>query len=360
MNLPPLVARSSADVPPPEESSGDEVILPDGSRRVRRRKKRQVKEKNKPLILFLIGWLSVVVIIFALFKTRNDVATDPDEGDGPVDITATRDRQLIERYRGEIANLLKSYLATTNLDEQVQYIDRSSEMALKYDRFYRAHSFFQPTPPFAILGSNVIEISKEPLVLALEFVWQDAEERKFGTVYNFDGQGWKLDWEAFAPYSTDAWARFQKQLGNSEGTFRLLVRKRASSSENKRIDLSFYRAPDFDEDDDSFLKTESKEVELSVDSKLGKQFLGLWSRFEDGKRPFGSILPYFDPKGFMRITAKLGWEDVEGSSDKQLVLKEIVEPSWFGESIREAYRAASAAEEADKSDKESIENLDLE
>lgn len=342
----PIAARSYDEVAMEGESDVEEILLPDGSRRVKRRKKRPTKEKNKALILFLVGWLSVVVIIFALFKTKKDVSADTGEEKTKIDITLARDRQLIGNHRDEISNLFRSYIFTTNLDERVQYIERSSEMALNYTRFYRSHSPFQPQPPMAVIGSKVIEISRDPLVMAIEFVWQDAAERRFGTVYLHDGQGWKLDWEAFAPYSTDAWARFQAKIGGAEGTFRLLVRKRASSNESKRIYLSFYRPPNYAEDDKSFLKTESQEVEVTVESKLGRQFLDLWSDFEEGIRPLGSILPLIDPEGVMRITARLAWEEVEGETEMQLVLKEIKEPGWYGETIQGAYRKALEDEEA--------------
>jgi len=357
----PFVARSFEEVAVEGESGDEEILLPDGSRRVKRRKKRPAKEKNKALILFLVGWLSVVVILFAFFKTRQDASVDAQDDQTVVDPTPTRDRQLIENHRDEISSLFKSYIFTTNQDERVQYIDRSSEMGLKYARFYRSHSLFHPEPPLLVIGSKVIEISKDPLVLAIEFVWEDAAKRRFGTVHQHDGQGWKLDWEASAPYSTDAWARFQAQLGESEGTFRVLVRKRASNNESKRINLSLYRSPNFAEDDESFRKTWSPEVEVIVESKLGKQFLGLWSNFEEGTRPFGSILPLIDPEGLMRITARLAWEDVEGDDEKQLVLKEIIEPSWYGESIQEAYRKSLEEEEASaQKSLQTIEILNLE
>lgn len=341
----PIAARSYEEVATEGAPASDEIILPDGSRRVKRRKKRPSKEKNKPLILFLVGWLSVVVIIFALFKTKSESASGQKDDEAEVDITATRDRQLIETHRDEISKLLRSYLLTTNLDERLQYIDRSSELSLNHARYYRAHSFFQPELPMGIIGSKVIEISEEPLVLAIEFVWQDSANRRFGTVYRHDGEGWKLDWEAFAPYSTDSWARFQARLGLKEGIFRVLVRKRASSDESKRIYLSFYRPPEFGEEDKGFLKTESQEVEVILKSQMGKQFMGMWTDFEEGVRPYGSILPLIDPEGFMRITARLAWEEVEGSAELQLVLKEIIDPSWYGESIQEAFQKAREKDE---------------
>ena len=357
----PIAARSFEDVASEGESGDDEILLLDGSRRVKRRKKRPAKEKNKALILFLVGWLCVIVIVFALFNAKKESSTDSPEEETEVDITAIRDRQLIESHGGEIAALFNSYILTTNLDERIQYIDRSSEMALKHARFYRSHSNFQPKPPMSIIGSKVIEVSQEPLVLAIEFVWQDSNKRRFSTVYRHDGQAWKLDWEAFAPYSTDAWTRFQAQLGGSDGTFRLLVRKRASSNESKRIYLSFYRPPGFAEDDKSFLKTESQEVAVLVQSKLGSQFLGLWSDFEEGTRPFGSILPLIDPDGFMRITARLAWEEIDGGDEMQLVLKEIVEPGWYGESIQEAYQKSLEEQEAAATKSlQTIEALDTE
>lgn len=337
---PPIVAKPYQEAvleEPPERNRG-EILLPDGRTKIRKRRKKTKKEKNKPMILFLMGWLFIVVIVFALFFTKDKNKPTDGDDDRPVDYTAVRDREFVEAHREELARLFNEYVFSPTVEGREQFIGRSSELALPYARYYREHSFVVPEAPIQVARTNVIEVSKDPLTLAIEQVWIDGKENAFGTVHYFDGQGWKLDWEAYAPHSSMSWARFQADLGDSEGVFRLLVRKRNSSDESKRFSLSFYRPPIFGEADKGFLKTESPEVEVKSDSKIGVRFLELWKDFKDGKRVFNSMLPLLDPDGFMRITVKLAWEDIEGRDEKRLVLKEIIEPAWYGGFIRDRYQ----------------------
>ena len=63
----------------------------------------------------------------------------------------------------------------------------------------------------------------------------------------------------------------------------------------------------------------------------------------------------------MRITARLAWEEIEGGDEMQLVLKEIVEPGWYGESIQEAYQKSLEEQEAAATKSlQTIEALDTE
>lgn len=325
----------------------EEIIMPDGSRKVRRRKKRQLKEKNRPLMLFLIGWLSVVIIIFALFKSGRG-ASDSDDPENTPDFTQTRNRIFFDNHKPEIVGNVVGFLRGRNEEERIQYIDLSADLALPFARYYRRHSFPEPELPIGMVASNVIEISKEPLVLAIESIWMDSAKHRFGAVHFYDGRGWKLDWECFAPYSTDAWTRFRAQASENEGEFRVLVRKRRSNDESKYISLSFYRAPALGDEGNEFTKTGSPSVEVPVDSQNGIRFLELWKQFEDGKSPYDSLLPKIDPEGFMRIHVKLAWEETDRKDVNRLVLKDILGTAWYGRSILEAKQSADEAPETEE------------
>lgn len=340
---PPIVAKPYEEVVVDEqpEREGGEVLLPDGSKKIRKRRKKTKREKNKPMVFFLLGWVCIVVLVFVLFFTRNSEDSDRDD-DREVDVTETRDREFVAAHQDELFRLFNEYVFAPTMKGREQFIGRSSEMALPFSRYYREHSFSVPAAPIKVVGANVIEVSKDPLVLAIEQVWVDAEGRLFGTTHYFDGQGWKLDWESYAPYSEMSWARFLADLGGQEGEFRLLVRKRKSRDESKRFVLSFYRPPVFTEPEKEFLKSESPEVEVETDSELGKEFLRLWSEFNDGKFPLDSMLSSLDPEGFMRITVRMGLEESELRGLKRVVLKEIIGPGWFGGFIREKHEADKA------------------
>lgn len=331
-------------------STGDEeMIMPDGSRRVRRRKKGEKKEKNKGLILFLGGWLCVIVIVFAMFKSGKIGKTNATKPPEDPNVPSLVDIQILKKSLPKITKDFNDFIKLHSEGGREQFIDRSADLSLAFSRYYRQNIFPRPESELIRIGENVIRPSEDEI--AIETIWRDAGGHRWGALHILDKKtGWKLDWENFAPYSTEPWSRFRDELGSKEGTFRLLVRKRRTGDETKRISLSFYRAPGIFEENDEFRNTESPEVDLLTESDLGQEFLRLWGNHLEGKDPMGSILGRAldpNPKNFMRITVRLAWEKNE-RDESILVLKEIVGPGWFGERILNLRQGAkdAATEEA--------------
>lgn len=320
--------------------SDEEIVMPDGSVRIRRRKKRPKKEKNKGLVLFLAGWISVVMIIFALFKLGKDEAK-PDEDD--IDEKELSDQtmkgEIMRRFYPQVTESFTDFLNHPTNDGREQFIDNPAGLALPFTRHYRLNTFPKPEEKMGVAGRNVIKLSEKDF--AIETIWEDKDGNRLGAVHLWDGEGWKLDWENFAPYSSEPWSRFRSELGSKEGTFRLLVRKRRTSDEINKYYLSFYRSPKLYEESDAFRETESPEVEIMTESEIGKKFLKLWGDFKADKIPYDSILSRsLDPSNYLRLTVVLAWEKNE--RDKSImVLKDIVGVSWFGESIQSHHRNES-------------------
>lgn len=317
-------------------SRDEEVIMPDGSRKIRRRKRRQKDDKNKTLVLFLFGWFCLVVLIFALFKKGDDKPEENPGDPGPTDL-AVRNEAVMRRLLPDIENKFKEFLVAKTNDARLQMIDRPAELALAFREFYEQTSFPEPKSQVRRVAANVLSFSDE--TIAIETIWQDEDEIKWGAVHVFDKvHSWRLDWEAFAPHSTETWGKFRANLGDREGVFRLLVRKRLSSDERKLFSLSFYRAPRVFETDNEYKNTQSPEVEVETESDLGRQFLKLWNNYLEGKAPYGSILAKeLDPEKHMRITVRLAWERDEDDDEFRMVLKEIIGVGWFGERIQELH-----------------------
>jgi hypothetical protein len=334
--------------------SDEEIIMPDGSVRIRRRKKRPRKEKNKGLVLFLAGWLSVVMIIFALYKLgKDEEKLDDDLVEGGKLSEQTMKAEVLRRFKTQVSTSFISFLNHPTNDGREQFIDNPADLALPFTRHYRLHSFPKPEEKMGVIARNVIKLSEKDF--AIETIWGDTEglegkkNHRLGAIHVWDGEGWKLDWENFAPYSSEPWSRFRSELGSKEGTFRLLVRKRRTSDQSNKFYLSFYRPPGLYEDSDGFRDTESPEVEVATKSDIGEKFLDLWGDFKAEKVPYDSILARFlDPQNFLRLTVVLAWEKNE-RDESIMVLKDIVGVSWFGESILSHYRSESkaTAEDAD-------------
>ena len=356
-----LPAKSLEEVPAQspsgsENSRDEETIMPDGSRRVRRRKKRPAKEKHKGLILFLFGWAVMIAIVFLLFKVGEK--KKPDEGPGPGagggDGISPFDRTVLTRSIPIIQRDFQSFMAFPTIEGRDQFIDRPSDLVYQFGRFYQENTFpsMRGDSQLVRLKANVLNFSNE--TVAVETVWSDGGDGRWGALHVFDpNQGWKLDWEHFAPYSSVAWNRFSSRLGTNEGTFRVLARKRFTSDQSETFSVSFYRPPRVYEQSNGFLSSESSEVVIETDSELGRRFRQLWqSQVVDGTSPYGSILA--DEIGppsnqFLRVIVKLAWEENEPAQEGQelkedekykLVLKDIIGIGWFGSRIQELHQKA--------------------
>lgn len=327
----------------------EEMIMPDGSRRVRRRKKREGKEKNKGLIMFLGGWFCVIIIVFVLFKSGK--IGNPKGPTGPMDEKAQIlvNNQILRENLPSIKADFKAFIRSVSANGREQLIDRSADLSLAFSDHYRENIFPRAEKEVRQIGANVIRPSDNEI--AVEVVWGDEEGNRWGSLHVLDKKtGWKIDWENFAPYSTESWSRFRDELGSKEGTFRLLARKRRTRNEQKKVSLSFYRPPGVFEKNEEFKNTESPEVDLLTEGDLGQEFLRLWNNHQEGKDPMGSVLGRAldpDPKNFMRVTVRLAWEK-DDRDESVLVLKEIVGPGWFGGRIIKLRQSAkdAATEEA--------------
>ena len=357
MSSPPVVAKSleSAQVEAGQGGVDEEILMPGESRRVRRRKRRRKDEKNKSLILFLLGWFSVVIIILAMFKLGSRDAGTNQRSDQKTTQQAdreARDTSVMKRLMPQITRKFQSFLLQSTMSGRKQFIDKSADLSLIFTRHYENHVFPVPeSGKIRRIDQNVLSFLEDDI--AIETIWENDKGWKWGAVHVFDKvESWKLDWEVFAPSSTESWAKFRANLGLKEGIFRLLVRKRLSSNEKDSFFVSFYRAPQVFETQNEFKNTQSPEIELTRDSEIGQKFLRLWDNYLEGRSPYGSILAKeLDPRGHMRINARLAWEKDE-AGDKKMVLKEILGVGWFGKRIQEFH-----AEELRKATDEATEKL---
>jgi len=362
---PVIEAKPVGELPKPSGNAKDEeVILPDGSRRVRRIKKRPKKEKHKGLILFLLGWLSVIGIVFAFYQMQGKADAEEEVTEDKVkDVKEVAMKgEILRRFLPAASDGFKRFIFHPTNEGREQYIDNSADLARSFSSYYRLHSFPKPDSQLALIRYNVIALSKTDF--GIETIWKDGEGRRIGGVHLWDGKGWKLDWENFAPYSTESWSRFRSKLGSKSGVFRLLVRKRTTANEDREFYLSFYRAPDFFEESGEFKDTESPEVRVETKSLLGKRFLKLWDRQVAGEAPFDSILGRsLDPENYMRITVELSWEKNEVDEDV-MRMTDIRGVGWFGERVQAFHlRKQRELDEGGKQDEKMEEepaDLDLE
>ena len=229
----------------------------------------------------------------------------------------------------------KAFLGQFESGRRLQFIDQSSRLSLQFNRFYRGAVFPTPEGEVGARVRNVIEIKSGPdPVLGLETIWVDGKNRIIETVHVHDGEAWKLDWEAFAPYSSSPWVLFVSGTERSEGTFRLYARKMKSLDDSKRFFVKFYAAPVFGESNRkaSSFDVESPEVEINTGSDIGKKLIEVLENHKNKDFFLGSMFPKLDPEGYLRDTVKLAWESNE-KDEPVLVLKELISPSWYGQRI---------------------------
>jgi len=333
----------------------DEIIMADGSRRVRRRKKKLKREKSKTLLIFVIVWISIITAVFYLFKSGEESNEEKEVGPGDQEsIIAARDRLFLGQHFPRINQSFRAFLGQVDSGRRLQFIDHSARLSLQFNRFYRSAVFPRPVGEIGPVGSNVIDIKAGPdPVLGMETIWRDEEGNLLETVHVHDGEGWKLDWEAFGPYSTSPWILFASQSDRSEGTFRLYIRKMNSVDDSERFYVKFYPPPTFGEKEKKVVgrEVDSPEVEIDSKSEIGQQLIEIFQNQENENEEevehlLGSIFPRFDPDGYVRVTVKLSWETDE-KGDPELVLKELVSPSWYGQRIVEEWKEGISEGESD-------------
>jgi hypothetical protein len=286
-------------------------------------------------------------LISSKYRDSKSGEANPKKSKAPIEAGRRdpMDQQVVNGTRDKIK---KNFQGFMKLPEKMkgQFIDRSADLSLTFSDFYEENSFPPVSGKLTQTGVNVLKLQGNEL--AVESIWRDSEGYQWGAVHILDRttSRWKLDWENFAPYSTESWPKFINQLGSKEGVFRLLVRKRTTEDDKKKISLSFYRAPDVKEGDEEFKRTESPEIDLLVGSDLETEFTRLWNNHQKKNDPMGSILGRAldpDPTTYMRITVRLGWKD--NKRDKEVLeLKEIIGAGWFGERIIKLRKTAKDAD----------------
>ena len=332
-------------------SKDEETILADGSRQVKRRKKRPKEEKNLNLILFLSGWIAVIAIIFGLSKlVEDDEKSGEDKRDRDKESVTenTVKKEILRRFYPQVTASFKAFIGHPNNEGRSQYIYNSSDLALAFTKHYQLNPFTVPRSLIKVRAANVIKLSEKDF--GIETIWEDREGNRLGALHLWDGEGWKLDWENYAPYSSESWALFRSQLGKKEGQFRLLVRKREVEDGDEKFSLSFYRPPALYEGAEEFRVSESPKVEVATKSELGQRFLKLWEDHKAGDVPYGSVLgELLDPAKYLRVNVELAWEEND-LGESVMVLKDILGVLWFGEKVQNHYQETLATdkEEAER------------
>lgn len=332
-----------------EGSRDEESILSDGSRQVKRRKKRRKEEKHKKLYIFITAWIGVIVTLLFIFQIKSD--------DGKKNTRAAANtgmppwmREFDRSHLESISKNYNSFIQAPSLPAKQQSIDRSSQMAAKFSRFSQTHSIPAFKGKMRLRARHILELQEDPLVLAVETLWQDLEGKRSEAVHVWDGKEWRLDWECYAPYSTVPWTLFRSGVGKQEGDFRLLVRRREAGDASKNLALLFY-APSYagDKSPEAIRATESPEIVVDRKSEVGERLSQILSDVEEKKRPMESILGIDDLSGMARVFVSLAWEEDE-TGEPQMVLKQINGISWYGKRIQELLSNQDSSEADSKSD----------
>ena len=325
----------------PDPNQLDEVILPDGTRQVKRRKKRR-KERNKALYIFLGIWLLVAGVLIAFFLSPKLKEQETDRGMAEVsEEEKTRKRRenlFLKKHSVAAIAAFKEYVEDQTERGKMQKIDYSSELAANFGRFYEHATKIQPLPGITRKSIRVVEFARGQVPPGIEVVWETPEGGEIESLSVYNGRDWVLDWEHMVRYGSDSWSLFRLGAGKKEGVFRVYVRKK-SLSDTENWELVFYGPPTQGEPTvGSIYDGASSDVVVPAKSELGEQFESLWQDFKAGYRVYDSKFPDGDPHGLMRITVRLAWETDE-DGERTLHLREIMEPSWYGQRVQETFRA---------------------
>lgn len=336
-----------AEIPPGE----DEVVLKDGTRMVRRKRRKKEKDKHRKLYFFITLWLGIAAAIIVVVQLNKESEGGKAGGGDSVEEEKGQKEIFLRRHMPAISQNFARFIMATEDDARIQEIDFSSRLASNFSIFHQSKSIPIPTGRFTPVQRNLMVIQKDPFAPAVEVLWRDEGGKLFESVHVWNGKDWKLDWEHFSRYCSAPWTLFRSKLGQKEGEFRLLMRKRQVLRESSYYSLLFYEEPSLESEDrrKSLEASESEEVIVKIRTELGDRLTKLFQEKEEDLHHYETILGSEDPDLMIRVCAVLAWEKDEDGDDV-LELKDFTGISWYGTRICRAYRQEQKLKESESED----------
>jgi hypothetical protein len=316
-------ARQSAPVPAARPESEPP---PPGARRGPR-PPASSRSKGRGLLLFVAGWLILMVLVVGWVKLTR---TEGDETDAAGDRAgigaAEHQRQLAEAYE-TCEELLGKFMTDGSPESRVRHVHnpdttlpkmiRAADPApvLPEDEEPKAEFFNLFEPPAG--GS------------AIESRWKTPEDDRLEVVFlRGEDEAWKIDWENLVRWSATSWPLFLAGDDEATAEFRVFARRPASRSGGTagadRVRLLEPRPWN-----PALSGPQSPEITIDPDSRTGRVLEAAFRLRERGEGVFGTRLHENDPKDMVRLRVRLRREPGDLAGRPQFHIEEILACHWM-------------------------------
>jgi hypothetical protein len=303
--------RSKSSARQSEGSSSEGSRSRGGSRR---------KKESNGLVVFVAVWLAILVILAGAVKFFQGSDEGGDElGFG----IASDEQQIIAGELNECKRKVVEFLDAGAPESRVEYVINPVDALKRMSGWQQEITLSASVDRFDCSIANVIETPKGK---AIETVWAGNGNRQVEAVFFEDDEGeWKIDWANMARYSELDWSLFLLGSDEEEGEFRLLARRRSevSPGEGKiaSVVLIGPRAGSPGE-----LGASSPEVVVDPNSRIGRVLSEAFAKRDAGEGIYSSQASQLDPKGMIRLRAKVVRE---GGAERSFAIREILACHWY-------------------------------
>lgn len=334
--------------PESEMQSTDKVISDDGRKKVIRRRKKRRRARLAPL-LFLGGW-AIGVMLMVIFvknqgrKNESALVADPQVAeDSKERAKRAQMGDFIAKEMPACQQTLFSFLAAKTMEKRAQFVRDSTRLAPNMNAWYRTNPPLQfPKDGKLVLKSTNLFIHSEGTVLETVYGMEGETVHDKEIAFVREDGRWVIDWEALVKYSKTPWREFVKDTENSQGEFRLFVRRGTGAFESERpvMILQFYPP----RDDKLKWRLGSNRVVVPLDTENGQRMDRIFARSK-AKRELGeSRYGLKDPDDLYRLRVVLYW-DSTADERRFIKLRKVLAGNWMGRDFEEDFQDQEEPEE---------------
>ncbi|MFP6881603.1 MAG: hypothetical protein VCA34_11665 [Roseibacillus sp.] len=334
--------------PESEMQGTDKVMSDDGRKKVIRRRKKRRRVRLAPL-LFLGGWAIAVMLLVIFVKNRGRknesalVANPQVAEDSKERAKRAKMGEFIGKELPACQLTLFSFLASKTMEKRAQFVRDSTRLAPNMNAWYMTNPPLQfPKDGKLVLKSTNLFIHSEGTVLETVFgiEGETVHDKEIAFVRE-DGR-WVIDWEALVKFSKTPWREFVKDTENSQGEFRLFVRRGTGAIESERpvMILQFYPP----RDDKLKWRLASNRVVVPLDTENGRRMAQIFARSKTERELGESRYGLKDPDDLYRVRVVLYWDS---TADEQRIIKlgKVLAGNWMGRDFEEDFQDQEEPEE---------------
>jgi hypothetical protein len=263
---------------------------------------RRSGKRMKGVAVFVTLWVLFLGAVVGLVTWMRSGSPETTEDPGDSMLEQAENARFIEDAYHLCYETVMEFLHTSVVETRVQYVRDPLKTIRMMTRVVNRAPILGPDDKPRLEFFDRFETAEGP---AMQSVWIMPEGERLEFVFAQDGKdSWKIDWPNLVRYSEEPWSLFVSGNGPDVGEFRLLARRRASSTGGQG-DVSRLMLLEPRPWDPGQVGLSSPEVQVDPASEIGQQLKTAFAMREGGKGAFGARLEEKDPKGMIRVRVVL-------------------------------------------------------